>query len=85
MAGSLNHIVRDDGSFTMENIENMGDAHEALAECHAIIAWLLPFAGRAMDNSDATGALTEALHQLGFPSSATPVLYEAPAPKSEGR
>lgn len=41
MAGSLNHIIDDDGSFTMEHIENMGDAHEALEECHAIIAWLL--------------------------------------------
>ena len=37
MAGSLNHIVGDDGHFTMSTIENMGDAHEALHECFEII------------------------------------------------
>lgn len=41
MAGSLNHIIADDGSFDMELIENMGDAHEALGECHQFIAALL--------------------------------------------
>lgn len=41
MAGSLNHIVADDGSFTMDTIENMGDAHEALEDCHQVIAALL--------------------------------------------
>ncbi len=39
MAGSLHHIVAEDGRFQMELIENLGDAHEALAECHQIIAW----------------------------------------------
>jgi len=37
MAGSLNHIVGNDGHFTMDTIENMGDAHEALHECFEII------------------------------------------------
>lgn len=37
MAGSLNHIVADDGTFKMGSIENMGDAHEALDECFKII------------------------------------------------
>lgn len=41
MAGSLNHIVNENGAFTMRNIENMGDAHEALEECFDIIAELL--------------------------------------------
>lgn len=41
MAGSLNHIVDDLGSFTMNYIENLGDANEALSECHQIIAALL--------------------------------------------
>jgi hypothetical protein len=41
MAGSLNHIIDDDGSFTFELIENMGDAHEACEECFDIIAALL--------------------------------------------
>lgn len=37
MAGSLNHVVADDGTFTMDYIENLGDAHEALHECFEII------------------------------------------------
>lgn len=37
MAGSLNHIVGEDGRFRMSSIENMGDAHEALDECFKII------------------------------------------------
>lgn len=37
MAGSLNHIVDEDGRFTMAHIENLGDAHEALDECFKII------------------------------------------------
>jgi hypothetical protein len=37
MAGSLNHIVDTDGSFTMSLIDNLGDAHEALEECYALI------------------------------------------------
>lgn len=40
MAGSLNHIIDNDGSFTMDLIENMGDAHEALEECFRIIVEL---------------------------------------------
>lgn len=37
MAGSLNHIVDDEGYFYMDAIENLGDAHEALHECFEII------------------------------------------------
>lgn len=37
MAGSFNHIVDDDGTFTMDCIDNMGDAHEALEECFGLI------------------------------------------------
>lgn len=37
MAGSLMHIVGEDGRFSMETIENMGDAHEALEDCFNII------------------------------------------------
>lgn len=74
MAGSLNHITAEDGSFTMDTIENLGDAWEALQECHQIIAWLLPLAGRAIDGCDATCTLAEACYQLGFPESATPIL-----------
>jgi hypothetical protein len=41
MAGSLAHIVDDDGTFRMGLIENLRDAREALEECHQIIAELL--------------------------------------------
>ena len=38
MAGSLSHIVDSDtGEFTMDTIENMGDAYEALEECFHLI------------------------------------------------
>jgi len=37
MAGSFNHIVSEDGRFTMDYIDNLGDAHEALEECFALI------------------------------------------------
>lgn len=63
MAGSLNHIVAEDGSFTMDLIESMGDAHEALEECHAIIAILIHYAYRDI-GEDPTGALIEVLHQI---------------------
>lgn len=37
MAGSLNHIIGEDGLFTMDLIDNLGDAHEALEECYELI------------------------------------------------
>ena len=38
MAGSLNHIVDSDtGEFTMDLIDHLGDAHEALEECFHLI------------------------------------------------
>lgn len=37
MAGSLNHIIGADGRFTMDSIENLGDAYEALEECFNLI------------------------------------------------
>ena len=37
MAGSYDHICNEDGSFRVDLIEKMGDAHEALEECHEII------------------------------------------------
>lgn len=65
MAGSLNHIVDGDGTFTMNHIENLGDAHEALEECHQIIAELLD---GDLDRLEA------ACHALGYPIPALPVL-----------
>ncbi len=37
MAGSYKHIVGPNGEFTMDLIDNMGDAREALEECFAYI------------------------------------------------
>ena len=68
MAGSLNHIVNEDGTFTMELIENMGDAHEALEECHQIIAEL---SGRWGGEQ----VLRHVIERLGFPQpKAVPIL-----------
>lgn len=39
MAGSLRHIVSPDGSFSMDMIERMGEAEEALEECFDLIAF----------------------------------------------
>lgn len=41
MAGSLNHLVTEDGAFTFDLIDNLGDAHEACEECFDIIAHLV--------------------------------------------
>lgn len=62
MAGSLSHITDDDGKFRIELIENLGDAEEALEECHQIIAYLL----RALENG--TEVLDKVCGQLSFPS-----------------
>ena len=41
MAGSYRHITKNDGTFRgMENIDNLGDAAEALEECYDMIQWL---------------------------------------------
>jgi hypothetical protein len=40
MAGSYNHCTTDDGSFTFDLIDNLGDAHEACEEMHAMIRYL---------------------------------------------
>ena len=37
MAGRIDHLSDEDGKFTMDLIENMGDAHEALEECYTVI------------------------------------------------
>ena len=59
MAGSLNHLVGADGKFTMDLIENLGDAHEALEECFRPIHYL------AEGDSDRIG---NACNALGFPN-----------------
>lgn len=37
MAGSLKHIIAPDGTLTMDKIDNLGDAHEALEELYALV------------------------------------------------
>jgi hypothetical protein len=59
MAGSLSHIVNEDGTFTMDLIENLGDAHEALEECFAIIKRL---------SGGTAAALNPILDELHFPT-----------------
>lgn len=52
MAGSLKHITDADGNFTMDLIENLGDAHEALEECFNKIRELEnPLTGEVQDDS----------------------------------
>ena len=40
MAGSLNHIVDDNGNFTFDTIENLRDAHEMAEQCFNLICYL---------------------------------------------
>ena len=40
MAGSFEMLIAQGGSFQMDLIENMGDAHEALEDCFNLIAEL---------------------------------------------
>lgn len=68
MAGSLNHVTAEDGSFRMDLIENGGDAHEALEECHQIIAVLLA------DSPNPQQRLDQATALLRCPMSRVPVL-----------
>lgn len=67
MAGSLNHIVNDDGTFVMQHIENLGDAREALEECHQIIAALV---------KDTPDRLSDICSAMSFPQAIVPILQE---------
>ena len=41
MAGSLGHVLNDDGSYRgVDLLENMGDMHEAVEEMAFIILWI---------------------------------------------
>lgn len=57
MAGSYNHLVGTDGKFTVEYLDNLGDATEALRDCFDIIAGLKRELCEAKD---------AALHQAGL-------------------
>ena len=59
MAGSLNHIVGNDGKFSMKTVENMGDAYEALEECFHIIHYIT--GGEA-------NVVNKYLDELGYPT-----------------
>ena len=58
MAGSLNQIVGADGKFTMDLIENLGDAYEALEECYTLIYEL---------SGGDTKRISEACRKYNFP------------------
>lgn len=51
MAGSYNHLKNKNGKFTMDHIENLGDAHEALEECWGMIHVLAGGAEPAIENA----------------------------------
>ena len=61
MAGSLNHVIGNNGHFRMDLIENLGDAAEALEECFQLIGYLTGW------NHD---VLTRACLECGFPITA---------------
>jgi hypothetical protein len=67
MAGSLSHIVDENGAFTMSNIENMGDAHEALEECFDIIAALLATGCRSSRKNDSRAWLASVCRRCKAP------------------
>ena len=58
MAGSLSHITDRDGSFSIDLIENMGDAYEALEECFFLI--------RELSEGD-TSKVSVACNKLNYP------------------
>jgi hypothetical protein len=69
MAGSLSHIVDDDtGRFTMDLLDNMGDAHEALEECFALI--------HALTGGDKE-VINNRCRELGFPAIKTNMVAPA--------
>jgi len=71
VAGSLNHLVDDDGNFTLDTIENEGDAAEALEECFGLIAHLTG------GNHDVVAA---ACRKLGYPIPAAGLKLPKKAP-----
>ncbi len=78
MAGSLNHIIDEDGTFQMDLIENLGDAHEALEECFHVIRVLV---GGDMD------LVSAACDELNFPDPYDKERYPqdpTPAPMTTG-
>lgn len=58
MAGSLSYIVGRDGCFTMDLIENLGDAYDALEQCYLLI---IELSGGDMER------ISAACNQFGFP------------------
>jgi hypothetical protein len=71
MAGSLAHIVADDGTFHNDLVETYGDKDMALIECHQIIAELLEIMTlgecHGVDFSNKSAILRLACKRLGFP------------------
>lgn len=72
MAGSLYHIVGEDGKFKMDSIENMGDAHEALEECFNIIYELSALNGK----KGSIEAINPVLRSLKYPTIKTDMVKE---------
>jgi hypothetical protein len=88
MAGSLAHILNDDGTIRYDLVETYGDKDMALAECHQVIAELLEFLTLVrvspgsggmevhdISTSNKPALLKLACTRLGFP---VPTLDDAP-------
>ena len=91
MAGSLNHITNEDGTFRAGLVETDREKVMALIECHQIIAHLLHTYG--LTEGERERILEKACALLGYPLSHVPVIqpelhggeswYKARAAKDE--
>lgn len=66
MAGSLNHIVDDDGNFDPSFIEDLGEAGEAMEECFDVIGALLTMI--QPDPHAQLSVLNAVLESLNYPT-----------------
>jgi len=53
MAGSYSHLEKDNGTFTFDNIENLGDAYEACEMCFWMIHYLTTSKNEIKEAEDA--------------------------------
>ncbi len=84
MAGSYYHLVQEDGSFTMNTVENMRDSREALEECFDIIQRLVKVYTKLDPRAYLPGQLLAEViedmyvaEQAGHPIASTPQVLEA--------
>lgn len=66
MAGSFGHCNKDDGSFTFDLIDNMGDAHEACEMMHFMIHYLADGFDRTKDPKEIIKQAEEAYYRKTY-------------------